>query len=301
MTTALRPMSTGEILDRAFNIYRNNFALFAGIAILAPAMKLVFDVGRFGFGLNPARALAPATLSDYIPILGVSLLIAITGGTLASAATVYAVSMVHLGNATTIAESYKRIGPHFGKLLLLVLLIMILFVGIAMLVVIPAVLSINVPDMETTFGIVTLVGVLVAVVLMVHFYARLSLSMASCVLERIGAVAAIRRSNFLSKGATGRIWLILILMGVINLALSFAITAPTLAASTAAHLTFLMTAILLSCGQFIATSLAAPIVTVSMVLVYYDQRVRKEAFDLQLMMEGIGQSGSGQTAAAPIG
>jgi hypothetical protein len=32
--TLLRPMSTGEILDRTFNLYRNNFVLLAGIAVL---------------------------------------------------------------------------------------------------------------------------------------------------------------------------------------------------------------------------------------------------------------------------
>jgi len=33
MNTALRPMSTGEVLDRTFNLYRNHFLLFSGIAI----------------------------------------------------------------------------------------------------------------------------------------------------------------------------------------------------------------------------------------------------------------------------
>src|SRR5215471_11262391 len=44
MTTALRPMTTGEILDRTFNLYRNNFILFAGIAVLPPALKLILDL-----------------------------------------------------------------------------------------------------------------------------------------------------------------------------------------------------------------------------------------------------------------
>jgi hypothetical protein len=34
---------------------------------------------------------------------------------------------------------------------------------------------------------------------------------------------------------------------------------------------------------------ANPIATIAIALIYYDQRVRKEAFDLQLMMEAIGQ------------
>ena len=46
--------------------------------------------------------------------------------------------------------------------------------------------------------------------------------------------------------------------------------------------------------------LIAPILTVPLTLIYYDQRVRKEAFDLQLMMESLGENPN-QAAAAPVG
>jgi hypothetical protein len=43
----------------------------------------------------------------------------------------------------------------------------------------------------------------------------------------------------------------------------------------------------LQLAQFVGTALAGPIATVAMALLYYDQRVRKEAFDLQWMMQSI--------------
>jgi hypothetical protein len=39
-----------------------------------------------------------------------------------------------------------------------------------------------------------------------------------------------------------------------------------------------------SVGTFISTSLVGPLATIALTLIYYDQRVRKEGFDLQLMM-----------------
>jgi len=36
--------------------------------------------------------------------------------------------------------------------------------------------------------------------------------------------------------------------------------------------------------------LAGPISTIAVALMYYDQRIRKEAFDLQWMMDSIGPS-----------
>jgi hypothetical protein len=58
-------------------------------------------------------------------------------------------------------------------------------------------------------------------------------------------------------------------------------------------------------ASFAAGTLAGPIVTIAIALLYYDERVRKEAFDLQLMMEGMGQANTsapaGATASGAIG
>jgi hypothetical protein len=34
MTTQLRPLSTGELLDRTFSLYRSHFVVFLGIVAL---------------------------------------------------------------------------------------------------------------------------------------------------------------------------------------------------------------------------------------------------------------------------
>jgi hypothetical protein len=38
-------------------------------------------------------------------------------------------------------------------------------------------------------------------------------------------------------------------------------------------------------GTFLATTLVTPILTIATAVFYYDLRVRKEAFDLQVMMD----------------
>jgi hypothetical protein len=50
-------------------------------------------------------------------------------------------------------------------------------------------------------------------------------------------------------------------------------------------------------GTFISTSLVGPLATIALTLIYYDQRVRKEGFDLQLMMSTM-QPGTPAAAAA---
>jgi len=51
--------------------------------------------------------------------------------------------------------------------------------------------------------------------------------------------------------------------------------------------------------EFISGCLAGPFLTIAMSLVYYDQRVRKEGFDLQLMLAAVdGAPAPSQGAAA---
>jgi len=55
--------------------------------------------------------------------------------------------------------------------------------------------------------------------------------------------------------------------------------------------------IILALSNFVMTSLVSPIVTIALSLVYYDERVRKEAFDLHHMIEEIDRSATPSPAA----
>jgi hypothetical protein len=53
---------------------------------------------------------------------------------------------------------------------------------------------------------------------------------------------------------------------------------------------YLITILLDNAGSFLASALAGPISTIAVALMYYDQRIRKEAFDLQWMMDSMEHS-----------
>ena len=48
MTEPLRPMSTGQVLDHTFALYRKNFLLFVGIATVGPAASVIFQLFTVG-------------------------------------------------------------------------------------------------------------------------------------------------------------------------------------------------------------------------------------------------------------
>ncbi|HEY1730575.1 MAG TPA: hypothetical protein VGG15_02450, partial [Terriglobales bacterium] len=48
----LRPLSTGELLDRTFQIYRLRFSLFAGLAVLPAAVSVVTQSLRLWYAAH---------------------------------------------------------------------------------------------------------------------------------------------------------------------------------------------------------------------------------------------------------
>ena len=48
----LRPLSTGEVLDRTFQLYRLRFSLFAGLAILPAAVSVVTQSLRLWYSAD---------------------------------------------------------------------------------------------------------------------------------------------------------------------------------------------------------------------------------------------------------
>ena len=300
MTTPLRPMSTSEILDRTFSLYRNNFVLFAGIAMLPAVLKLILDLVQISTTMDALNAvnIGFGTRGSQNQAFGGPFLLGIIyllGTTIASGATVYAVSMVYLGKSTTIGGSYNAIGRDIPRLIGIFLLLFLVFVGLGIVVVgIPvfAAASSGSPVLVLVF---TVAGILV----LIHVYAIFSTAPAACVLENARVIQSINRSQTLTKGSRGRIWLVILLYVVLSVALGFVIGVAAAAIVRTTH-SLTAGAICLLAGQFVANILIAPILTVPVTLIYYDQRVRKEAFDLQLMMESLGENPS-QAAAAPVG
>lgn len=284
MIPDLRPMSTSELLDRAFHLYRNNFALFAGIATLAPALafavKMLALAAGWPFGNVPLKSATAGEIIFMLLYAAVLLLIYLVATQLSYGATVYAVSKVHLGQSTSIREAYKGIRPFGGRLVGIPMLIGLRLLGIGILV-----------------GIAMIIPFLNFILLPfgvwwgVYVYTRCSLAAAACVLEGSSAGDSIHRSQCLADKAAWRIFLALLLTGILGAVLSYALKAPA-EILTRLHFDPAGATPTLSreLGDSVGETLAAPIGAIALTLVYYDQRIRKEAFDLEVMMQGLKQA-----------
>jgi len=262
----LRPLSLGELLDRSFFLYRKNFLLFAGITALPHLVLLAFQLGDIGMqrwmGVGAGLVW---TLATYALTLGVK--------AASQGATVIAVSHVHLGRPATIAESFAGIK---GRIFYLALIM----IG---------------------YGIGVGIGFLLLIVPGIILGLMWALTIPVAVLEDTGLRDSVNRSAELTKGARGRVFVIYILFAIMLWILYIAWMFPVLLIMGLAvqkhHVVGvpLWTQIAIPVGSFISQCLAGPLMTIGFSLLYYDQRVRKEAFDLQHMMATLDDAKLGGT------
>jgi len=269
MVTVLRPLSTSELLDRTFHLYRNNFLVFAGIMAIPQLVVLALQLGTAGLiwehsvaGIGAAALLATiiAGLAGYL------------AAEISHAATIMAVSNLHLDRPATIGSAFSSARSSMFRVIVMSIMILIA-VSIALIfLVIPG----------------------------IYLALAWSLAIPVTVLEG-GWLKSISRSKTLTKGSRWRILLIylliILLSFVVSMMLQFALLLSIRLFGVHDGTTLLaMTRAMQSVGGFLSTSLVGPLATIALTLVYYDLRVRKEGFDLQLMMAML--QPSSETAAA---
>src|SRR5215467_3797903 len=136
MTEVLRPMSTGELMDRTVGLYKKNFKLFVGIASLGPITYLLFNLLTISSASlqagKPQRVDPFSTASMGFGFLAGGIIM-FAGMAIAHAATVRAVAAVHLGVPIRVVEAYKSLRGKIWRVLG-VFFCMSLLAGLAALV-----------------------------------------------------------------------------------------------------------------------------------------------------------------------
>lgn len=273
MPAALRPLSTGELLDKTFTLYRRNFLLFFGIAALPRAavmLLLLLATGLFttaGKGQSVSFAATTAILG--LVTLIVYLIANLVATAIAQAATTFAVSDLYLDRPTGIGSSYGRVKGRVWRLVDVVFSVGLRIFGGLLLLLVPGILMLM----------------------------RYSLAVPAAVLENVKTREALRRSKHLSSGSGGRVFTIYVLMILLIWIVSFGLTYATVALLGKNAQGGLFGQTLQQLVTFLATTLASPILTIALALLYYDQRVRKEAFDIEHMMSALQPLGSNASAA----
>src|SRR5580700_3398784 len=251
----LRPLSLGEILDRTFTLYRRHFLVFIGISGIPQLIVLAFNLARQFMGAN----LGPTSIASNAILMLVSLLAAVFAYLFAQGGTILAISDLYLGRPASIGGSLRRVAGELAPLFGVIALNGLAIAGATILLVIPG----------------------------IYIACRLLICVPAALIEGRGPRESLSRSFDLTRDNAGRGFLILLLSVVVTYAALILFALPfgiPLAASIGNPGMLLFWASMVQVGSTVATVLVRPVLLIATSIFYYDLRVRKEAFDIQFMM-----------------
>lgn len=242
---SLRPMSVGEILDVSFTLYRRHFATLGTIAVLCSGLPVLLSLYIEASG--GVLYNLPLTLLHYVTFTVLS--------SIATAATVFVVSESYLGRPLPARDALRRATPLLARLIICSLLLAIV-VGIGFI-------------FFFFPGIMLLCGLLLA--------------FPSLVLEPGSSpTGALSRSWSLTRGARWRMFGLLVTMALllyVPLVGLGAVAAVALPGGALGASPGTLTLAVIGVVQMLLYPLLYCVLTVA----YYDLRVRKEGFDLEVL------------------
>ncbi len=259
----LRPLRVGEILDVAIRIYRQKFAtLVKAVALVVIPVQVLNVLVRLSLpssttttdsttGTVRFNGSAFATTLAGMLVLVVA---TVVSSTLAQAACFKTVGDTYLGTESDWRTSLRFGFSNFWRLLGLVLL----------------------------HGVLLLLAFLACIVPGIWLYAAWSVAVPVLLIEGTGGFKALSRSFELVKGrwwpVAGTLLVANLLSALVSGVFSLVLV-PVAVSGGNETATAVLTGITGAIGALITTPFIAAVVTV----VYFDLRVRKEGFDLQLM------------------
>ncbi|HVN93150.1 MAG TPA: glycerophosphoryl diester phosphodiesterase membrane domain-containing protein [Terracidiphilus sp.] len=312
MNPILRPMTLGEILDRAFEIYRRRLWLFVTVGALPAALILALRSADVAWWHTDylVNKLAPDEVTDsglvawrFVVSYGYSHILSFL-------LALFFPALLRLtwceifGESTTVVAALRFALARWRTYLWLAALLLIATM------ILPETIAFGVffgtgtlEDKLNLIGeppsipaiVILLAEIPAGFALMLWAKACLAYSIPAASFEQLAGIKALRRSWKLTKGSRRRIVVAWLTVSVCNWVLSWA----------AAYALRWVVYFLYRVGHFQwvgqhATSEAAlvlyaiieafvlPIYAIAVTLLYYDQRVRKEGYDLEVMMQNAG-------------
>ncbi len=324
-------MDLGDILDAIFRLYRNNFLTFIGIVALIQVplillqigttllfnqqistdlMSLVREVPAFDPEVDSFAELPIGNLLTFYSIFILfTLLQSVIVQQIINGALANAISQRYHEQPVSILSAY---GFGINRMVSLVLagIVIAVIMGIVSFLIFGAfatgfILFVTLGTAQGEGGAVIMsllgmflliAGMLLTILIIVVLAVLFLFVTQAIVLEGYGPLAAIRRSTRLIRGSfwrvVGIVILLYILVQILTLLPTFALGGAIGLAFADPIQDFAMRQSLTSLVGYLAQILVLPLLLIGYTLLYYDLRVRKEGYDIELQTvdseQGIG-------------
>ncbi|MEU5894085.1 hypothetical protein ABZ835_45990 [Streptomyces sp. NPDC047461] len=320
----LRPLGVGEILDGAVSTMRTYWRTVLGISLTVAVVTQIVVILLEGLVLNDASTAAlddpsasvdelTRALGDAMLSTGVVFLISLIGTIVATALLTTVTSRAVLGKSVTTGEAWRDARPQVAKLFGLIFLLILIAVAVVAVGALPGILAVVAGAGDAGAALIVL-GSLATGVVALWLMVRFSLASPALMLEKQSILKSLSRSAKLVRGSWWRVFGIQLLATLIAnivasiVVLPFAFIASALDGEGFTGLvnsgsdlgwTYLIVS---GIGSVIGAMITFPITAGVTVLLYIDQRIRREALDLELSRAaGIQDSGSGTPSPTPGG
>ena len=296
----LRPLGLGDIYDAAFRIIRFNPRATVGSAVLVAAVAMAIPVAvtaALGQVLDLSlEAGSPsgeeiAGFAGVFGSLGLGTVLQSIGLILVTGMIAHVTAAAAIGRRLSLGEAWAATrGKRWrlvGLTLLLGLAVTVLVVGYAATWV-PVVLTSDSWQVPLAYGLVT---VPLFTAFMCWFWVRVYyLPVPALMLEDVGVLGAVGRGHHLTRGQFWRTFgialLTLVLAQVAGSMLALPVSLVSqlaLVAGLPGELGLLVVVLGQAVGSVVTAAFVAPFTTAVASLQYVDLRMRKEAFDVELM------------------
>ncbi|MCI0384995.1 glycerophosphoryl diester phosphodiesterase membrane domain-containing protein [Streptomyces sp. CNQ085] len=303
----LRPLGVGEILDGAVSTARAHWRTTLGISLAVAIMIQLASTVATGIWMRdnsslraleteaePTRGEVLDALSGTFSALGVEMLASLIGTVIATAMLTVVVSRAVLGRPVSMGDAWRDSRPQLARLLGLTLLVGVIVTGAVVLGFLPGILLSAAGSGPAGIGI-GLLGGFAGTAAAVWLWVRYCLSAPALMLERQGVLASLRRSAKLVRNSWWRIFgiqlltVVLVFMVGMIIQLPVSFLAPVLSgdgidplvSGAVAEITWTYL-IVVGIGAVLASTITLPISAGVTALLYMDQRIRREALDLEL-------------------
>lgn len=281
----LRPMRVGDILDGTFSLYRKHFSLFIGIASIYFMANLIEYALKGLFAKSQLITIIAAIAS--MPLILLSM-----GGI------VVATTRIYLGGEITSIASLKHTLPKLWTLIycrllwLLAMVVPLIFIF----------LSIGSVRGFGTLALPILIAV-ICIPIMIYISVRWVFYIETVIIEDYSGLSALRRSGELVQEnwwkTFGIVCLILLSSYAVRYILENSLGLVFIIANLAGGtdlITLIQWSILdneldsnsylfyviMTCAQMLLKALVEPIWVIGVLLLYFDRRIRKEGYDIEI-------------------
>jgi hypothetical protein len=298
----LRPLTLGDMYDAAFRIIRFNPKATVGSAVLVAAIAMAIPVAItavlfFAVGATLDESGDPenssAAFVGYLGSLGLGTLLSTFGTILVTGMIAHVAGAAAIGRRLTLGEAWAATRGKRWRLIGLALLLGFSFavlLGVYVLLWVAVVVAAG--DNVVPIVIWGLLSVPAFGCLAVWFWVRVYyLPVPALMLEPVGVLGAIRRGYTLTRKQFWRTFgiglLTILVVAIASQVVGFpiGILAQIVIALVGVKYTLIVLSVTQALTQVVSAAFVTPFTSAVTSLQYLDQRMRKEAYDVELMQQ----------------